>query len=441
MAKILLVEDDNNLREIYGARLTAEGYQIVAAPDGEEALALAVKEKPDLIITDVMMPKISGFDMLDILRNAPETKNTKVIMMTALSQAEDKERADKLGADMYLVKSQVTLEDVAASVRKVLEGPGNTSPTEGSEEASTPQAETPEAQQTPPAIPEPPKEPEAPAPPVAVPPVPTVEPPAPVISPPPVQSTPVPVTSDSSAATPVQPAPVTPVPPQPQISTPSSTPAPEPPKEPEAAAPAPTVAPTSAPEPPTPVTKKIEVILPDSAEEEKTEEKPKEEVTPVPAPVPVTSTESSGPTTESTPASPDIDASLSIGPNLAEALAEEENVAPAGLKPTPPESQNKPNEAVETPSDPSSVIKPQTPPAAEPVEDNTPPQPVPPKSVGGERVIQPIDDPTQKTDLNELLAQEEAKQTGAAMPPSTTQPDPAQVQTPDHPDDLSKISL
>ena len=120
MAKIMLVEDDNNLREIYGARLLAEGYEIVSAKDGEEALAMAVKEKPDLIISDIMMPKISGFDMLDILRSTAETKHTKVIMMTALSQIEDKERADRLGADRYLVKSQVTLEDVATAAREVL---------------------------------------------------------------------------------------------------------------------------------------------------------------------------------------------------------------------------------------------------------------------------------------------------------------------------------
>ncbi len=119
----MLVEDDNNLREIYGERLLAEGYEIVSANDGEEALALAVKEKPDLIISDVMMPKISGFDMLDILRQTPETRNTKVIMMTALSQMDDKDRADKLGADKYLVKSQVTLEDVARVVHDMIHGP------------------------------------------------------------------------------------------------------------------------------------------------------------------------------------------------------------------------------------------------------------------------------------------------------------------------------
>jgi CheY-like chemotaxis protein len=130
MTKIMLVEDDNNLREIYEARLLAEGYEIVSAKDGEEALALAVKEKPDLIISDVMMPKISGFDMLDILRSTPETRNTKVIMMTALSQPEDKSRADKLGADRYLVKSQVTLEDVAKVAHEVLSGEdgGSTAP-------------------------------------------------------------------------------------------------------------------------------------------------------------------------------------------------------------------------------------------------------------------------------------------------------------------------
>lgn len=151
MAKIMLVEDDNNLREIYEARLLAEGYEIVSAADGEEALAVAVKEKPDLIISDVMMPKISGFDMLDILRTTPETKDMKVIMMTALSQAEDKGRADKLGADRYLVKSQVTLEDVAKVAREVLgdDAPAATPATPAPAEPSAPAPVTPAPAPTP----------------------------------------------------------------------------------------------------------------------------------------------------------------------------------------------------------------------------------------------------------------------------------------------------
>ena len=121
MAKILLVEDDQSLREIYGIRLTAEGYQIVPAGDGEEALAMAVREKPDLIISDVMMPKISGFDMLDILRSTPETKNIKVIMTTALSSEDQRARGEALGADRFLVKSQVGIEDVVNAVHEVLD--------------------------------------------------------------------------------------------------------------------------------------------------------------------------------------------------------------------------------------------------------------------------------------------------------------------------------
>lgn len=120
MTKIMLVEDDKSLREIYGVRLLAEGYDIVSAGDGEEALAMAIKERPVLIVTDVMMPRISGFDMLDILRSTTETKNIKVIMMTALSSEDQRKHGEQLGADRYLVKSQVGIEDVVRVVHEVL---------------------------------------------------------------------------------------------------------------------------------------------------------------------------------------------------------------------------------------------------------------------------------------------------------------------------------
>ena len=126
MAKIMLVEDDKSLREIYSIRLVAEGYNIVSAGDGEEALGLAVQEKPDLIISDVMMPKISGFDMLDILRSSPETKDIKVIMMTALSSDEQRQRSEALGAAKHLVKSQCGIEDVINAVHEVLGDAPNT---------------------------------------------------------------------------------------------------------------------------------------------------------------------------------------------------------------------------------------------------------------------------------------------------------------------------
>lgn len=120
MVKVLLVEDDNNLREIFEMRLQADGFQTLTASNGEEALVIAMREKPDLIVADVMMPKLSGFEMLETLRAAPEMRNVKVVMMTALGQAEDQARGEKLGVIKYLVKSQVTLEDFARVVSEVL---------------------------------------------------------------------------------------------------------------------------------------------------------------------------------------------------------------------------------------------------------------------------------------------------------------------------------
>lgn len=120
MAKILLVEDDKSLRQMYGERLLAEGFDIVSAGDGEEALSMAINEMPDLIISDVMMPKISGFEMLDLLRTNAKTSGIKVIVMTALGGENQKQRGEKLGANRYLVKSQVGIEDVVATVHDVL---------------------------------------------------------------------------------------------------------------------------------------------------------------------------------------------------------------------------------------------------------------------------------------------------------------------------------
>ncbi|MCA9342409.1 response regulator [Candidatus Saccharibacteria bacterium] len=115
--KILLVEDDDSLASVYTSRLQVEGFEVRRVPNGEDALAAAVEFKPDLVILDVMMPKVSGFDVLDILRNTPETANLKVVMLTALSQDTDKARADQLGADDYLVKSQVVIADVIERIK------------------------------------------------------------------------------------------------------------------------------------------------------------------------------------------------------------------------------------------------------------------------------------------------------------------------------------
>ncbi len=145
MSKVMVVEDDASLREIYSIRITAEGYDVVSAGDGEEALAVAVREKPDLILADVMMPKISGFDMLDILRATPDIANIKVIMMTALSGDNQRERGERLGADRYLVKSQVGIEDMVNTIHEVLGDKAGSSPSDTPTEAES----TPEMNPTP----------------------------------------------------------------------------------------------------------------------------------------------------------------------------------------------------------------------------------------------------------------------------------------------------
>lgn len=180
MTKILLVEDDKSLREIYGVRLLAEGYDIVSAGDGEEALAMAIKERPQLILSDVMMPKISGFDMLDILRSTSETKTIKVIMMTALSSEDQRQRGEQLGADRYLVKSQVGIEDVVRTVHEVLADNSQQAAPAATQEAA------PVAPQTAPASVAAPQPAAAPVPPTPQP----ASTEAPAATPPPAQSAP-----------------------------------------------------------------------------------------------------------------------------------------------------------------------------------------------------------------------------------------------------------
>lgn len=218
MTKIMLVEDDKSLREIYGIRLQAEGYDIISAGDGEEALAMAVKEHPDLILSDVMMPKISGFDMLDILRATPETKDVKVIMMTALSSEDQRSRGESLGANRYLVKSQVGIEDVVRTVADVLSGATAVAPVADPEQSrGTPAPVTPAVAQ----IAEP---------------TPVMPAPAAVADPEQGRGTPAPIQPPQPVV--AQPAPQMPQPAAPQQSTPAYEPFPlsTPPPQPEVAA-------------------------------------------------------------------------------------------------------------------------------------------------------------------------------------------------------------
>ena len=106
---------------MYAERLKTEGFQVVTAKDGEEALQIATESKPNIVLLDIMMPKINGLDVLKKLKEQPETKNIPVIVLTALIQ--DRERMESVtrGADDYIVKSETMPGEVIQKVHALLD--------------------------------------------------------------------------------------------------------------------------------------------------------------------------------------------------------------------------------------------------------------------------------------------------------------------------------
>jgi DNA-binding response OmpR family regulator len=118
--KVLLVEDDSFLAGIYSTKLGIEGFTVVHAADGAAGLSMAASEKPDIILLDVLMPKMDGFQVLEELKKAPALRDIPVIMITNLGQKEDVDRGIKLGAVDYLIKAHFVPADTVARIRKVL---------------------------------------------------------------------------------------------------------------------------------------------------------------------------------------------------------------------------------------------------------------------------------------------------------------------------------
>ena len=119
-ARILLAEDDRILRKAGETSLKRKGYEVIAAVDGEDALAKAREQKPDLILLDVMMPKMQGFEVLHALKGDPSVSDIPVIMLTNLESAADIKRAADAGAHSYLVKSNMNLDELAARIADAL---------------------------------------------------------------------------------------------------------------------------------------------------------------------------------------------------------------------------------------------------------------------------------------------------------------------------------
>ena len=120
MKKILLVEDDPFLIDIYTTKLKDSGFDVKVAADGDEALGTVKEEKPALVVLDVVLPHIDGWEILSQLKSDKELKKIKVIILSNLGQKEEVEKGLKLGATKYLIKAHYTPSQVVEEIKKVL---------------------------------------------------------------------------------------------------------------------------------------------------------------------------------------------------------------------------------------------------------------------------------------------------------------------------------
>jgi len=119
MQKILIVEDDPMLVEIYQKKFSSDGYEVITAMDGSEVLKKIKSEKPELVLLDLVLPEEDGFDVLKKIKQNPHTKDIRVIIFSNLSQTEDKQKAQALGAEGFITKSDFTPKEMIEEVRKI----------------------------------------------------------------------------------------------------------------------------------------------------------------------------------------------------------------------------------------------------------------------------------------------------------------------------------
>lgn len=119
MKKIILVEDDPFLIDIYSTKLNESGFEVSLVKDGEDVLELSKKIKPDVIILDIVLPHIDGWQILKLLKSEETLKMSKIIILSNLSQKEEVEKGISLGADKYLIKSDYTPTQVVEEIKKV----------------------------------------------------------------------------------------------------------------------------------------------------------------------------------------------------------------------------------------------------------------------------------------------------------------------------------
>lgn len=122
MAKILFIEDDPLIVKIYTTRLTADGHQVLSADNGEQGLKIAQEQLPNLIVLDIMMPKMDGFGVLTQLKGAEATKTIPIIVYSNLAQEEEMTRAKSMGANEFIIKANLSPTEMVEKIKKYLKG-------------------------------------------------------------------------------------------------------------------------------------------------------------------------------------------------------------------------------------------------------------------------------------------------------------------------------
>ena len=121
--KILIIEDERSLGEMYKFKLEKEGYTVFLAPEGKSGIAIAKEKKPDLVLLDVIMPEMDGFEVLRIMRHDPETKDLRIFVFSNLGQEDEIERGLQEGADKYLIKANLTPGQLLSKIEESLKEP------------------------------------------------------------------------------------------------------------------------------------------------------------------------------------------------------------------------------------------------------------------------------------------------------------------------------
>ena len=117
---VLIIEDDSYISDMYRIKLESEDFEVITSKDGIAGIKMLERQKPDIVLLDIVLPKIDGFSVLKTIKRNPELKEIPIVLLTNLSQKENVEKGFELGADSYIIKAHFTPSEVVEKIKKIL---------------------------------------------------------------------------------------------------------------------------------------------------------------------------------------------------------------------------------------------------------------------------------------------------------------------------------